>query len=410
MPPLIAALAVFAFTYLLIAVRRLRLLHIGRPAGALVGGTAMVLLGVLSPKEAYAAIDLSTLGLLFGMMVITAYLDEAGLFPALAHAALLRAPDPKVLLAAVVWVSGLASAFLVNDTVCLMLTPLVALLTTSLRLDPLPFLLALATSSNIGSVATLTGNPQNMIIGTASGIPYREYLWVMGPLALLCLALNHGLLYAAFKDRLGGGSPPPPTEGGYRLRRPLLWKSLLTLGLVVAGWLCGTDLGFTAVAGAVLLVLSARFSPARIFERLDWSLLLFFAGLFVVMGGVRASGASGAVLDRLPAGSGPLHVAAFALFSVAGSNLFSNVPFVLVACPWVSALPDPRLHWYLLALTSTLAGNLTLVGSMANLIVASLARGVRPIGFGEYFRYGAVITLLTTALGVAYLLVVARFW
>jgi len=394
------ALVLFALTYLLIAVRRLRLLHIGRPAGALVGGVAMVLFGVLSPREAYAAVDLATLGLLFGMMVITAYLGEAGFFNILARAALERTADPRILLAGVVWVSGLASALLVNDTVCLMMTPLVALLATSLRLDPLPFLLALATSSNIGSVATLTGNPQNMIIGTASGIPYRQYLFVMGPIAVLCLALNHALLYAAFKDRLGRGDGAAPAEGPHRLRRPLLWKSLLTLGLVVGGWLGGTDLSFTAVAGAALLILAARFSPARILERLDWSLLLFFAGLFVVMAGVRASGASGAVLSLLPLGSGPLHVAAFTLLSVAGSNLFSNVPFVLAAAEWVGHHPDARFFWLLLALTSTFAGNLTLVGSMANLIVAELAKGVHHLGFREYLRFGLVTTAVTTAAGV----------
>lgn len=395
-----AALLLFALTYLLIAVRRFRLLHIGRPAGALVGGTAMVLFGVLSPKEAYAAVDLSTLGLLFGMMVITAYLDEAGLFHLLARTTLQRTTDPRILLAAVVWVSGLTSALLVNDTVCLMMTPLVALLAVSLRLDPLPFLLALATSSNIGSVATLTGNPQNMIIGTASGIPYLQFLLVMGPIAVLCLALNHLLLHAVFQHRLGPEEGKVPAQAPCRLRRPLLLKGLAVLGVVVGGWLWGTDLSFTAVTGAAFLILAARFSPVRIFERVDWSLLLFFAGLFVVMAGVRASGASGAVLALLPERTGPLEVAAFTAASVAGSNLFSNVPFVLAAGEWVGRHPDARFFWLLLALTSTFAGNLTLVGSMANLIVAERAKGVHHLGFREYFRFGLLTTVATTTVGV----------
>lgn len=397
------ALTVLVVTYVLIAARRLRLLHIGRPAGALVGAVAMVLLGVLSPAEAYGAIDLGTLALLFGMMVLSGYLEEAGFFGALAALTLRRSSSPVFLLGAIVWVTGIASAFLLNDTVCLVMTPIVGALVVALRLDPLPYLLALATSANIGSVATLAGNPQNMLVGTASGIPYREYLLVMAPVALLCLAINHALLLAVFRSRLGPLASEAAAEIPFRVRRPMLVKSLAALAGVVLAWLLGADLSFAAVAGAALVILLNRFSPTRILERLDWSLLLFFAALFVVIGGVARSGALALARDVLPHSSGLLGVVAFSALSVAGSNLFSNVPFVMAAGTWVSALPEPRLHWYLLALTSTFAGNLTLVGSMANLIVAELSKGLHPIGFREYFRYGLVITLVTTVVGVAYL-------
>ena len=172
---------------------------------------------------------------------------------------------------------------------------------------------------------------------------------------------------------------------------------------MVLAWLLGADLSFAAVAGAALVILLNRFSPERILAKLDWSLLLFFAALFVVMGGAARSGALELARGFLPHSSGVLGVAAFSALSVAGSNLFPNVPFVMGAGGWVSTLPEPRLHWYLLALTSTFAGNLTLVGSMANLIVAELSKGLHPIGFREYFRYGAVITAVTTVAGVAYL-------
>ena len=404
---MIAALAVFSATYLLIVGRRLSLLHLGRPAGALVGAVGMVLFKVLTPGEAYGLIDLNTLVLLFGMMVISGYLDESGFFSALAQATLRRASEPRVLLGAVVWVSGIASAFLMNDTVCLMMTPVVAAMTLALRVDPLPYLLALATSSNIGSVATLAGNPQNMLIGTASHIPYRDYILVMGPIAVLCLAVNHALLLRVYGPRLERAAGEGEEEPSPRVRKALMVKALVALGAVVLAWFLGADLSFAAGAGAALVILLARFSPHRILARLDWSLLLFFAALFVVVGGVESTG----VLDYLgrfvPRGTGAAGIAGFSVISVFGSNLFSNVPFVLVAGKWVASLPEPRLHWYLLALTSTFAGNLTLVGSMANLIVAELARGVRPIGFREYFRYGAVLTAITTLLGVLYLAVVA---
>lgn len=403
---MIVALGVFAVTFVLIAARRFSLLHIGRPAGALLGAVGMVILGTLTPAEAYAAVDLNTLGLLFGMMVLSGYLEEAGFFGALAARTLRRSATPKALLGTVVWVSGLASAFLLNDTVCLVMTPIVATLVMAMRLDPLPFLLALATSANIGSVATLAGNPQNMLVGTASGIPYREYLIVMAPVALLCLGLNHILLLVVFRARLGPASGVKAPELSYRVRRPMMIRSLAALAGVMAAWLLGADLSFAAVAGAATVILLNRFSPERILAKLDWSLLLFFAALFVVMGGVARSGAIELARGLLPQSSGVLGVAAFSALSVAGSNLFSNVPFVIAAGSWIGGLPEQRLHWYLLALTSTFAGNLTLVGSMANLIVAGLAKGLHPMGFREYFRYGAVITAATTIVGVGYLIVV----
>jgi Na+/H+ antiporter NhaD/arsenite permease-like protein len=403
---MLPALAIFFVTYILIAARRFRMLHLGRPAGALLGAVAMVLLGVLTPAEAYSAVDLNTLGLLFGMMVLSGYLEEAGFFGALAAHTLRKASSPALLLGAIVWVTGIASAFLMNDTVCLVMTPIVVALVGALRLDPLPYLLALATSANIGSVATLAGNPQNMLVGISSGIPYREFLVVMAPVALLCLGLNHALLWGLFRPQFRRGRADAAAEIPHRVRRPMLVKSLAALSGVVLAWLLGADLSFAAVAGAALVILLNRFSPARIFARLDWSLLLFFAALFVVMGGVARSGALALARGLLPQSPGLAGSAGFSLLSVIGSNLFSNVPFVMAAGSWVSALPEPRLHWYLLALTSTFAGNLTLVGSMANLIVAELAKGMHPIGFREYFRYGLAITLLTTALGVAYLLAV----
>ena len=400
------ALIIFALTYVLIAARSLSLLRIGRPAGALVGAVAMVVFGVLAPAEAYAFVDLRTIVLLFSMMVISGYLQEAGFFGVLGRATLRGAATPERLLGSVVWVAGIASAFLMNDTVCLMLTPIVGALTVTLGLEPLPFLLALATSANIGSVATLAGNPQNMLIGTASLIPYRDYLAVMGPVALLCLAANHGLLHLVFRKglrrRKGTGDDLAPKV----IRRGLMIRSMTALLGVVAAWMLGADLAFAALAGAAFLILSTRLSPRRVFHRLDWSLLVFFGALFVVVGGVEKVGAVAVLRDYLPAGTKMSGLAGFSFLSVLGSNLFSNVPFVLVAGKWVSGMPEARLHWYLLALTSTFAGNLTLVGSMANLIVAQLSRDVHVMGFREYTRYGILITAVTTVLGVAYLVAV----
>ncbi len=162
----VIALLIFVFTYILIAARRFRVLHIGRPAGAMLGAAMMVFFGVLTVDGAYRIIDLNTIVLLFGMMVISEYLRLAGFFRGIASIFIKNISSPKKFLTAVVWISGLGSAFLVNDTVCIMMTPIILAFTISSEVDALPFLIALATSSNIGSMGTLTGNPQNMLIGS----------------------------------------------------------------------------------------------------------------------------------------------------------------------------------------------------------------------------------------------------
>ena len=426
---MVGAVVIFAVTYVLIAGGRLRILPVGRPAAGLVGAVACVTFRILTPGQAYASIDGDTLVLLLGMMILAAHLDHAGFFEWGAARALRIARTPQRLLTIVVFSSGILSAFLVNDSVCLMMTPLVVRLIRRGRLGPMLFLMAIATSANIGSVMTLVGNPQNMIVGSMSGLLFRRFFLVLAPVGVLCLVVNRVLLplfyplrpplSAAARERAEELDTPfddadeLPTDFRQtivpQLRQDLLVKCVVCLGIAVVGFFAGFNIAWTALFAAALLLVIAGWEPRQAFKHVDWPLLLFFAGLFIVVGGLRTSG----VVERLFQVAEPWFGRqagrqswVLSAVTVIGSNLFSNVPFVLVAGSWVKQLARPETAWMILGMASTFAGNLTLIGSVANVLVIEGGSDVARVRFLDYLRYGVVITLVTTALGTAWILAV----
>jgi Na+/H+ antiporter NhaD/arsenite permease-like protein len=400
------AIVVFAATYVLVAARRLGWLPLDRPAGALLGAVACVGLGVLAPDEALAAIDGRTLLLLFGMMGLGAFLGADGFFDRAALALARLARTPARLLGAIVWTAGALSALITNDAVCVLGAPLVVALVRRHGLRPLPFLLALATAANTGSVATLVGNPQNMLCAALGGLGYREHLVLVGPVAVIALALNHALLRVAFARDLVGrladdGAPLAPVLGRST------WITLAVIAATVVLYTAGAELAWTAAGGFAIRLALHREEPGELWKRIDFTILLFFAGLFVVVEGLVKSGATTFVFERVALWSGE-GVSAWTRLSaifLVGSNVVSNVPFILVVRGEVAGVPDPRLAWELLAVASTFAGNLTLLGSVANVIVAEAARPIGGLGFWEYLRVGFPLALVTTAVGTAWLLV-----
>ncbi|MET0413895.1 MAG: SLC13 family permease [Polyangiaceae bacterium] len=397
-------IVVFAVTYVLISSRSLRWLGFDRPAGALLGAVACVVLGVLTPHEALGAIDGATLLLLFGVMGMGAFLHLDGFFEQIETRVVALARTPARLLGLLVWGSGVLSALITNDAVCLLGAPLVVRLIQKHELPRLPFLLALATAANTGSAATLVGNPQNMLCGMLGGLSYSEHLMLVGPVALIGLGLNHALLWLSFRRELAQ-SQLVAGEPVLALERPVqLTLGVIALTTVVYG--LGADLAWTATAGFVALMLLHRRDARELWPRIDWALLLFFSGLFVVVSGLMKSGAPQALFERFPlagGASGLWENTRLATIFLVGSNLVSNVPFILVVKEQMASLPDARLGWEMLAMASTFAGNLTLVGSVANIIVAEAGRDVGGIGFFEYLRVGLPLALLTTAIGVAWL-------
>lgn len=398
------SLAIFAFAYALISVRRAPFLPIGRAFGALLGAVLLVLLGCLTPEAAYASVDGNTIAILFGMMVLQVELDRSGLLDAATAAIARRRTGATTLLAAVLIGAGLLSALLVNDAVCLMATPLVARLCRGGRLPPLPFLLAVAVGSNVGGTMTAVGTPQCVLIERFSGLGYLGFAKVMAPVGFALLLLSSAFFALVFRRSLAGRCIEPVAPAA-PLDRPRARAFAISLAAVVAGFLAGLPLAFTALGGACLNAILNRREPRDTLERIDWTLLVFFASLFVLVGGVAQAGWITRAVDGLSGflGSDPAaRPVPFAAFSLGASNVFSNVPFVLVLG---HGYPDAsHAFWYQLALTSTLAGNLTLVGSVANLIVAEQAHreGVE-VGFFDYLKVGVPLTILTTAAGLGLL-------
>ena len=402
-PTMLYAVLIFAGTYVVLAIGRLPGFRVDRTGAAIIGATLMVAFNVLTIPEAIEAVDTSTIILLFGMMIVVANLRLSRFFALVTEWVVRRAHKPLILLASIVAVSGVFSAFFVNDTMCLVLTPLVLDITTHLRRNPVPYLLAVAMASNIGSVATITGNPQNMLVGSFSGIHYRSFAAALAPVALAGLLAVVGLIALIYRREFLTSAPrveiePPPV----RVHRALAWKSTLVSAAMIVFFFAGWPVAKVAlVAGAVLLV-TRRVKPERIYAEIDWSLLVLFIGLFIVVRGVEKTSLSSdlfAMASRLRLEQ-PGVMSAFAAVL---SNVVSNVPAVLVFRPFIPHLPNPQHAWLTLAMSSTLAGNLTVLGSVANLIVIERARHRVRIGFWEYARVGIPVTVLTIAIGVYWL-------
>jgi Na+/H+ antiporter NhaD/arsenite permease-like protein len=292
----------------------------------------------------------------------------------------------------------------VNDIVCLVMTPLALRMSRRLGLPPIPYVVAVATASNIGSTATITGNPQNMLIGSLSGIPYVEFLGHLAPVALAGLFLNWALLHRLYLpgsvDRVPVAEVLTAPEFQHeRIRK----KPVVVLLIVLAGFLVGVPAAMMAAIGAALLLITRTVDPRKMYDGVDWGLLVFFLGLFIIVGGAERAGLTGNLLR--PVATWNLHrIPIFVVVTTLLCNVVSNVPAVMLLRTLVSGFPDPHTGWLALAMASTLAGNLTITGSVANIIVVerAAADGVH-VGFREYFRVGLPVTAATLAVGSVWL-------
>jgi Na+/H+ antiporter NhaD/arsenite permease-like protein len=335
-----ATIAVFVLTYVGVALGRAPGLRIDRAGIALVGASLMIGLGSLSLSEALEAIDLDAIALLLGMMIIVSQLRVSGFFELAARFALRRAHSAPVLLTAIVIVTGFFSAFLVNDAICLVMAPLVIDVTRALRRNPVPYLMAVAMASNAGSAATFTGNPQNMIIGVASRLPYADFAGKLAPAAAVALALTAGLIILFYREEFSTAFGPSAKEPRLRRHSGQLAKGILvTLG-VITSFFAGVAITEAAPIGGSFLLLSRAVKPRKIYAGIDGGLFLMFAGLFIVVAGAEKV----LLTPNLTAAAAWLHFENAWILSgvtVFLSNLVSNVPAVLILKPFVMNLPDP---------------------------------------------------------------------
>jgi Na+/H+ antiporter NhaD/arsenite permease-like protein len=273
-----------------------------------------------------------------------------------------------------------------------------------LRRNPVPYLLAVSMAANIGSVATITGNPQNMLIGTLSRISFLQFTTVLAPVALVGLVIDVLVIAVVFRGRFHavGLVEEPIVVNRTSLRRAqasMLAKTIVVATLMLGGFIAGYDTALVASAGGAALLITRRVKPEKIWRRIDWDLLVLFVGLFVIVAGAEQAGLDRKFFDLLR----PIGIETrlgLSLVSAVLANLISNVPSVMLFSRFVPTLPNPTEGWLTLAMSSTLAGNLTILGSIANLIVVEGARKRDvTITFGEYLRVGVPVTIATLAFG-----------
>ncbi|MFO0815160.1 MAG: anion transporter [Gemmatales bacterium] len=397
----------FSLTYLGLALGKLPGVKMDRASIALLGAIILLATGVITFPQAIHSIHFETIGLLLGMMMIVAVLQRARFFARLAGLASQLLRSPRQLLMLVVVFAALLSAILVNDVVCLAMPPLLLQLCRQRDWDPKPHLIALALASNIGSACTPIGNPQNMLIAEWSHISFLQFVLKLSVPTLLSLLVTYMLLAWIYRRQLQMVSSS--TSYDAITLRPschdrLLLKGVLVLLATIAAFLAGLPMATVALTAGTFLMID-RFSSRYVWNGVDWSLLIMFVGLFIVVGAFEqlivqpGHWADWPTLQRDPVGL-------LSLASAILSNLVSNVPAVMLFKPVMLQMPaaTQETGWLALAMSSTFAGNLTILGSIANLIVVEMARrqGV-PISFWDYSKVGVPVTILSIVIGILWL-------
>lgn len=380
--------------------------RVDRAGIAIIGAALTVGTGVMSFDQAAQAVDYRTIVLLFSMMIITSYLNMSGFFQLAGNQFLSRLNSKNQLMFMVILITGILSAFLINDIVCLILTPIVIMITRQAKLNPTPYLLGVATASNIGSAATLIGNPQNILIGSLSRINFAWYMALAIPLTLIGLGLIYVMLSWMYKAELSGQLPEfQPMIGA--VHRYLVKKGLVVVCLVLAGFLTGSDPAIVASLGAAYLLITRRIKPNKIYRGIDFNLLIIFIGLFVIIGGVEHSGLL-MLLTHTPWMKSIQSLEIFSILTVILSNIVSNVPAVMLL-KYLVPLHMGNIWWASLAIFSTFAGNLTLTGSIANLIVVELAKKENvEINFMQYLKIGLPLTVSMVSVALVYFTILTK--
>jgi Na+/H+ antiporter NhaD/arsenite permease-like protein len=411
----IVAGVIFVATYAAIATER-----VDRTIAALLGGLLVVALGVVDQHEAFEAIDLNVIFLLAGMMVIAGVLGRTGFFEWVAGWAVhLSRGRPFRLMVMLAIFTAVLSAVLDNVTTVILLAPVTIAIADRIRVSAVPYLIALVMASNIGGTATLIGDPPNILIGSAAGLSFMDFVLNLGPVVVLIMVAFVGILWLLFgrsleddEERLDVLAELDPAEA-IKDRR-LMWRSLIVLTLTVVGFLLHTALGIeaatVALLGAAVLMLVGPVDPHEALAEVEWATLFFFVGLFVLVEALVHVGiVSGIATMVASAAGGDAVVATMAMlwFSAIASAIVDNIPYTATAIPVVhdlvaTGLPAEPL-WWALALGACLGGNLTVVGASANIVVANVAaREGQRIGFGTFLRYGIPVVAASLLISTVY--------
>lgn len=394
-------IAIYICVYLSMLLGGIPGLKVDRPGAALLGALVLLAGRSLTEQQAIQSIDVPTLALLFGMMVISAQLRLGGFYGHITNCIVNHDLSPSLLLASVIGFGGALSAFLTNDVVCLAVTPSLIQLCLRKSLNPVPFLIALACAANIGSAATLIGNPQNILIGESLKLSFNGYLLIALPPCLLGLIVVWGVLVFQYQGQwfIESAVALDDSENPYNFWQTvkgLVVLTLLVLGFMLAPW----PRELLALGAAGILLFSRTFYARNVMGLVDWPLLVLFISLFIVNQAFQQAGGMDWMMSRSHAAGISLENPATLFLSTAIlSNLVSNVPAIMLLLPMTQGGEMGPL----LALSSTLAGNFIIVGSVANIIVVESARqaGIQ-IDFRTHARIGVPVTIITLS--------VAWFW
>lgn len=374
--------------------------RMNRSTIAFVGAVVLILIGAIKLDEAYRAIDFNTIVLLLAMMIINGNLRISGFFKIISSRIIRFAKTPSQLLVLTIWPSGILSAFFLNDTIVIIFTPLIIEITLSLKRNPIPYLIGLVTAANIGSSATIIGNPQNMIIGISSGISFSRYALYQTPVSIVGLMIVWGVIILIYRKEFIKTRFEKIEIQEVKPYKPLLIKSIVASVLMIAAFFSGISIPLAALGGAAFLLTTRRLKPERVFKEIDWGLLVFFAGLFIITRSIETAG-FGKYLSMTIEPYLSKNNASLSISSAILSNIVSNVPAVLLYRPFIPNLQNPEQGWLILGMATTFAGNLTLIGSVANLIVAESAKKYFiNLSFKEYLKSGVIITVLSMMIGI----------
>jgi Na+/H+ antiporter NhaD/arsenite permease-like protein len=404
----IKALLIFVITYTGIIFTRLPKINIDRPSAAFFGAVAMIVFGVLSFEEAIKAVDYNTIALLLGMMIIISTLQLDGFFSLIAQKTLAWSKTPMRLLVIITFVTGIASAFLVNDAVVLLFTPVIIAICKASDINPVPYLMAEILSSNIGSAMTITGNPQNMLIGMNSGIGYADFFAHLLPVSFLGMVVIIIIVRLFYRSQFANGMTITSSTKHFKYQYASMKFSVpIFIGVIICfflGKLFNLSIPIIALLGASLILIFGKIKPSEIIKNVDWVLLLFFASLFIVVEGAVKAGLMDRFIQMKGLSENFASITALHGLSLFLSQIVSNVPFTVMMLPVLKPLSSDVL-WLTLASASTLAGNATIIGAMANLIVIESAdkHGVK-IKFWEFFKIGIIVTLLSFVISTVLIL------
>ena len=414
MNPVWLAGGIFLITYALIVTERVH-----RTIAALLGGVAIILIGVLEQDQAFHSIDWNVIFLLAGMMMIASILSETGVFQWIAVKSVqLGKGSPYRIMVILVLVTAVTSALLDNVTIVILMAPVTLFIAASLGVSPIPYLIALILASNIGGTATLVGDPPNILIGSAADIDFLTFAANLAPIAMIILIVFMGLarflFRKDFKDNKSDTSGIEAMDTSELItNRSLLLKSMVVLAGVILGFLFHGVLHLQpatiALAGATVLMLWGRIDIEHVLDEIEWTALFFFIGLFIVVEALVVVGIIEAVAQaalRLTGADLQMTSMLLLWLSAIASGIVDNIPYTATMIPVVEnlgkAMPIEPL-WWSLALGACLGGNATLVGAAANVVVANLSeKSGHPISFGLFLRYGAIVTFVSIVLASIY--------